>query len=206
MNGPGAPVKKEVGRKPAALPDPFHWGSLIPGLVKSPDGGPVYGKLRMFIPLKLFVTLLPLTTGWDKSEPYTPGGRPPIGPWLVGVICVPKGVVERALSREPVGFKPGVNGAFRPEIPTGPRANSLAGAKVTSAKVANPADAVQTRRLKDFMLSPVYFDAVYFNAANFNTVNFNTVRPWSILSSSLALQVPRMQVLFRGEEERGKAR
>ena len=114
----------------------------------------MYGTFRMFIPLKLFVTLLDLTTGWDKSEPYTPGGRPPTGPWLVGVIWVPKGVVDRAVRPDRWGFKPAVNGAFRPEMPAGPRASSLPAAIVVSAKVPNPVNALtQTRHLKDFMLS-----------------------------------------------------
>jgi hypothetical protein len=70
MMGPGLLNEKDVGRMPAALPEPLNCGAVNPGLVKNTADGPVYGKLRMFIPLKLFVTLLALTTGWDKSEPY----------------------------------------------------------------------------------------------------------------------------------------
>jgi hypothetical protein len=125
---------------------------MNPGLVESAPDGPVYGTFRMFNPLKLFVKALRLTTGWDKSEPNTPGGRPPTGPWLVGVICVPNGVVDRAVRPECVGFKPA---ATPPASPTGPRASSLLGVRVTCANVPNPANALtQTRHLKDFILSP----------------------------------------------------
>ncbi len=155
MNGPGGPVKKEVGRWPAALPEPFHWGAVNSGLVKKRlPVGPVYGTLRMFIPLKLFVTLLGLTIGWDNIEPYMPDGSPPTGPWFVGVICVPNGVVDRAVRPD--------RGAFWPEIPTGPRASSLPVVKVICAMVPNPVNALsQTRHFKDFMLlHPVSFDPV----------------------------------------------